>query len=173
MITASFPSGSRRAYTEAVYQHDKGQYLAFQGIEVLAGKEVHFSNTKDGGISVAVNLQNGKARIPDALLETGDYIYAWLYAREIKSSSGGDLEYHLDPEDPEQDSMIVDSLPHKSSSIETAQTLYEVIIPVSRRPAILRPSDNSEDKETTPIEDLASMFENYTIDGENFIFLKN
>lgn len=147
MITANFSNGSTRAYTQSAYQYDKGQYLAFEGIEVLAGKEVHFANTKDGGISVAVKFQNGKARIPDAFFNSGDYIYAWVYAREIIERPETQTSNEEGSSEQEEKDKV---------HIEVGQTLYEVIIPIIKRPVTLHQLENGSE-----------FVFGYDVDGEN------
>lgn len=82
VIEAVFPEGSTCAITSTLYQHDKGVSLIFSGIELDDSFEVHFSNQRRGGISSAVKGSDGSVKIPSVYLESGDYVYAWVYSRE-------------------------------------------------------------------------------------------
>ena len=77
-LQAEIYGSSSTTYTQSVYQHDKNVTLVFDGIDLPEKYEVHFSNQKDSGISVACEGTSSGVLIPDALLSTGDYVYAWV-----------------------------------------------------------------------------------------------
>ena len=77
-ITARIDDGSSTTYTESVYQHDKNVMLIIDSESLPDKYEVHFSNQEERGISIAVKSNPIGVTIPDALLATGDYIYAWI-----------------------------------------------------------------------------------------------
>lgn len=89
-IEAVFRAGSKTAHTRNVFQHDKCQRLTFSGIELPARYEVHFSNSKDRGFSVACEGGQNGVLIPDALLTTGEYVYGYLH-----DTSGGTVSETL------------------------------------------------------------------------------
>lgn len=164
-IIATFPEGVTKVYTKTAYQHDKGQYLTFEGIDVNTKKEAHVSNFEEGGISAAVKINDGMILIPDAFFESGDYIYVWIYARNIYGGGYRGIGYHMDSDDPEYDHMVIDSAGGGSISFENAETLYEVVIPIIRRPSILRVDSPGTENDG----ESGSVFDNYTVDGENLI----
>ena len=110
-------------YTKSVYQHDKNVTLIFDGIDLPEKYEVHFANDKDGSISVACEGSDSGVMIPDELLSTGSYVYAWVYdtgeesgkavvyeicipvipkpipVHTASASSSGKIDYHIDEED--------------------------------------------------------------------------
>lgn len=160
-IKVIFEEGINKAYAESAYQHDKNQTLVFEGIEIPEKGEVHFSNDQDGGISVAVKAKGQTALIPDVFLENGEYVYAWVYARSVSGGSEKKMEYHIEEE---ENDLVIDSVTGKTFPVETAKTLYQVTIPVIRRPGIFRVPDESGEE-----QDESSLLENYEIEGENLI----
>lgn len=195
MIIATFREGQTKAYTKSMHQFDKGQWLGFEGIEFPTNTEVHFSNEDHGGISFAVKTRDSIAKIPDVYFATGKYIYAWLYATEKSKATNGSISYHTDddPTDPAPDDRIViDQTSASKKGYDHSYTLYEVVIPVIKRPDIFRVEDESSEEnpdaptemqtsidqsnENMTIESLGNdgqgnpSANNYAIDGENFIF---
>lgn len=77
-VKALFTSGSNEVMTGALWQHDYGQVLEITGVELPETYEVHFSNEKNGAATTAIGDENG-VQIPDAYLETGADVFAWLY----------------------------------------------------------------------------------------------
>lgn len=77
-IEAVFRGNNTTAYTKNVYQHDKGQMLVISGIDLPEEYEVHFSNTKDFGLSVACKGTSEGVLIPNAFFVNGDYVYAFI-----------------------------------------------------------------------------------------------
>ncbi len=94
-------------YTQSAAQYDRGVVLRISGLALPENYEVHFSDRETGGVSAALSASGSDITIPDAYLDTGDYIYAWIY---------------LDNTDTDNN--------HGYSG-------YRVIIPVQKRPAIL------------------------------------
>ena len=123
-VKAIFQNGSTRTFTKTLYQHDKGQILIFEGIELPETFEVHFSNDEYGGVSYAEKGKNSGVSIPDAYLATGEYVYAWLYAK---------------------------------GSEDEGETLYTVVMPVSKRPAPL------------PVQEEGGQAYDYEIEDETLI----
>lgn len=77
-IDAVIYESSSMTYTKSLYQHDKNVTLVFKGIDLPETYEVHFSNDKERGISVACEGDSSGVKIPDELLSTGSYVYAWV-----------------------------------------------------------------------------------------------
>lgn len=76
-------------YAESVYQHDKNVVIELTGDGVPEKFEIVFSNQKEHGISIACKSDSdGLVTIPDALLTTGDYVYAW-----VRTGSEADENY--------------------------------------------------------------------------------
>ena len=160
-IKVIFEEGITKAYAESAYQHDKNQTLIFEGIEIPENGEVHFSNDRETGISIAVKAKDQTALIPDVFLENGEYVYAWVHARSISGGSEKKMEYHVEEE---EDDLVIDSVTGKTMTVETAKTLYQVTIPVIRRPGVFRLPDESGEE-----QDESSLLEHYEIFGENLI----
>ena len=78
ILEAVIYEDSTTTYTKSLYQHDKNVTLVFEGIDLPEKYEVHFSNQKERGISVACEGTKTGVLIPDALLSTGEYVYAWV-----------------------------------------------------------------------------------------------
>lgn len=81
-IQAQIFSNNSTTYTQSLYQHDRNVTLVFEGIDLPGKYEVHFSNQKDSGISVACEGSSSGVVIPDALLSTGEYVYAWVCEKD-------------------------------------------------------------------------------------------
>lgn len=70
---------ARRCFrTEPIYQYDVGHELVFDGFELPATFEVHFSLSPMGKSITQVG-QNGVCVLPDMYAQTAAPIYAWLY----------------------------------------------------------------------------------------------
>ena len=78
ILQAEIYESNSTTYTKSVYQHDKNVTLVFEGIDLPVKYEVHFSNQKDSGISVSREGTESGVPIPDELLSTGEYVYAWV-----------------------------------------------------------------------------------------------
>lgn len=66
--------------TAPVWQYDTGLTLVIEGVQLPETYEVHFGASRDGSTVTVAGTAEGAA-IPDALLETGLPVYAWLYLR--------------------------------------------------------------------------------------------
>lgn len=86
VIDAVITDTNSTIYTESVYQHDKNVTLVIEGIDLPESYEVHFSNEKERGISVACEGDASGVQIPDELLSTGSYVYAWVCM--VESTTG-------------------------------------------------------------------------------------
>lgn len=195
IVVANFSEGCMKTYTKTLFQHDKGQRLKFEGVEYPDKSEVHFSNTEKDGVSFAVTIVDDTVKIPDTFLATGEYVYAWLYARRKSDGSKGDIDYHLDDvvNDVDDDErLVIDKVEASKKGFDDSMSLFEVVIPVQKRPDVIRVEDITDSKggEDAPMEpqitindeDMqitgtgndgtgASSLQNYTVEGENFIFM--
>lgn len=82
-IIATFHEGETKAYTNSMYQHDKGQTLIFAGITLPDVFTAYFSDDKENGISYPVQGKDYQVRIPDVFFSTGEYIYVWIKAENV------------------------------------------------------------------------------------------
>jgi len=144
IIDAIFNEDINQTYTKAVAQYDKGLSIRFTGIELPEEFEVHFSNEKDYGIATVVKGKDNIAKIPDAYLYQGDYIYAWVYAYgKVKTKN-----YVVEGE-------IMTLTPTEGERIDTRQavTVCQVIIPVQHRPVPVSVPEESDKSDTEIIGD--------------------
>lgn len=73
---------ARRAFrTEPIYQYDVGHELVFEGFDLPAAFEVHYSLSPMGN-SITQIGQDGVCTLPDMYTRTAAPIYAWLYIAE-------------------------------------------------------------------------------------------
>ena len=79
VITATFKYGNNEATTKPLTQIDYGQILKFDGIDLPASYEVHFANDKINDVALAMIGDSEGVKIPNALLQTGKYVFAWVY----------------------------------------------------------------------------------------------
>ena len=87
-VIASFKPGFTEAITQPLTQYDKGQTLIIVGIELPEEFEVHFSNYREGGMAASYVGRPEGVHIPNVLLTTGEYIYAWVYVTDHKGHEG-------------------------------------------------------------------------------------
>ena len=125
-IEAVFKDGSTKAYTQSLSQHDKGQILKFVGVHLPEVFEVHFSNEREGGVATVVMGEDNCCAIPDAFLATGEYVYAWAYDEHEETNYRTDYQVT-------EDEILVEEQKDPVTWTK-ANTLYQVVIPVIRRP---------------------------------------
>lgn len=82
VVVASFEEGNKITITEFKYQWDHGQVLRFEGLDLPAAYEVHFSNFDKNGDALAQIGDSEGVDIPDELFATGHDIYAFVYLHE-------------------------------------------------------------------------------------------
>ena len=131
MIIAAFNNGETRTYTKSAHQFDKGQKLIVTGIAFPDTFEIHMSNQREGGMAYSCKGNAEGILIPDALFVSGDYIYAWLYATATDGS--GSARGYDDWDDDES----IHEVEVGTGVIHEGETVYEIIIPVVRRPVQL------------------------------------
>ena len=91
IITATFCSDQTRAWTDELWQYDYGQVLQFAGLDLPVAYEVHFANAPHGVNSTTQIGDAGGVQIPDAYLQTGECVYAWVYLHD--GETDGETEY--------------------------------------------------------------------------------
>lgn len=78
IVTASFGT-SRSVSTRRLYQYDYGQILQIEGVDLPSTYTVHFANKPNSGDAIIQIGDDNGVGIPDSLLETGEYVYAWVF----------------------------------------------------------------------------------------------
>lgn len=89
ILNVDISDRSAMQYTESVYQHDKNVTIVLTGDDLPEKYEIVFSNQKERGISIACEGTPAGVVIPDALLSTGDYVYAW-----VRTGNETDKDYY-------------------------------------------------------------------------------
>jgi len=90
---ARFAGERTLAVAGYLWQWDYGQVLKIEGLELPTEYEVHFSNTSETGTTVTVLGDKNGVNIPDALLETGNPIFAFIYLHDLETD--GETEYKI------------------------------------------------------------------------------
>lgn len=124
-IIAAFREGMTKVYTKSAHQYDKGQKLIITGIQLPSNYEVHISNEKDKGFAAPLIGDLEGVFIPDAFFMSGDYVYVWVYAIEKESAPAYDV-------DPEQ--VLIPEEENEEGGVTSGASVYEIVIPVIRRP---------------------------------------
>lgn len=81
------------ATTNPLWQWDYGQILKINGLDLPEAYQVHFSNDHVCGTSITMIGDADGVLIPDELLQTGMYVYAFIYLHE--GDSDGETEYKI------------------------------------------------------------------------------
>lgn len=81
-----------RIKSKPLYQYDYGQKIKFIDLTLPAAYEVHFSNRERGNAQVVLATSN-EVVIPDALLQTGLNIFAWVFLHT--GNDDGETEYEV------------------------------------------------------------------------------
>lgn len=87
IVYATFREGKGDVvYTKKVFQYDRGLKLRISGIPLPEKYQVHFSNSEHKGVAAAFWGSGSDVPIPDAFLQTGEYVYVWIsFADEKKT----------------------------------------------------------------------------------------
>lgn len=80
VIIAKFGK-TKVAQTEKQWRYNHGQKLKFEGVDLPANYEVHFSNSKTGTAKTFIGNADG-VLIPQEYFVPGKMIYAWVYVEE-------------------------------------------------------------------------------------------
>lgn len=94
VISAVFREHDRRCVVGPLWQYDYGQILKFEGIELPAIYEVHFSNNPHGTAKVVYGTEDG-ASIPDEYLTTGASVFAWLFLHSGQDDGGTEYQVEI------------------------------------------------------------------------------
>ena len=92
ITTVSF-GPARKTVARALWQYDYGQILKIEGLALPETYEVHFSLTETGGTSVEQIGDADGVIIPDALLQAGTPIYAFIFLHT--GADDGETEYKI------------------------------------------------------------------------------
>ena len=92
MVKAVITKGSMQGRTSPLWQYDYGQILQIEGLELPPAYEVHFGNSENGDSTTSIGNADGVV-IPDAYLQSGENVYAWLYLHT--GESDGETVYHI------------------------------------------------------------------------------
>lgn len=90
-VTRAAYSTGNKVRTAPLYQWDYGQILQFEGLDLPANFEAHFSNTPMTGTAITVMGNDNRADIPDSLLQSGGDIWCWVYLHD--EVTDGETEY--------------------------------------------------------------------------------
>ena len=79
-IVVNFGGGiTARTEQDAIFQWDTGRRLRFGDIALPAAYSVHFGSQLHAGDAMTQIGNAEGVAIPDQLLESGEYVYAWLW----------------------------------------------------------------------------------------------
>lgn len=147
-----------RATTKPLWQWNKGQQLILTGRDLPEAYQVHFSNDPDFGISTTQIGGSSGVAIPDELLMSGRYVYAWLYLTD--ENSGQTKCYITIPVARRPKPYTYDPTPAQEDAI--AETLNALNTGVAR---VTQLADQVESLKTEVEED-AALADNYSHDSE-------
>lgn len=87
-------------YTRTIHQYDRGVVIRVSGIALPEHYQAHFSNSKDDGVGHSILVSGSDIPIPDVYLETGKYLYVWLYMATEHNEKGATAYEIVVPVDP-------------------------------------------------------------------------
>ena len=134
VTTATFSLGKRETTTLPVWQYDYGQMLQFSGIDLPETYEVQFATSLNEGKTMTQIGGTDGVVIPDELLLTGKYVYAWIFLHE--GQDDGETEYMVtipvkqrpkpgnDEPTPEQQDAITETIAALNEAVEKVEGLY-------------------------------------------------
>lgn len=129
-ITKAILCKTRVCRTAPLYQYDYGQILQIVGPELPSAYEVHYSNQPHGTATTQIGGDDGVV-IPDAYLQTGSPVYAWLYLHT--GENDGETEYSItipviararptnETPSPVQQDAITEAIAALNSGVERAE----------------------------------------------------
>ena len=135
-IRAVLAKGARQFITSPLYQYDYGQILQITGMDLPAAYEVHFSNSPQGQSTTAIGDETG-VLIPDAYLQSGGAVYAWLFLHT--GEDDGETVYRIeipviqrasitnDTPTPVQQDAITQAIAALNSGVQTVEGISEGI----------------------------------------------
>ena len=92
IVTASFNLGDVTCVTTPLYQYNYGNELHIMGVSLPSTFEVHFSNDQYGESTTQIGT-DGVVTIPDAYLQNGGDLYAWIFLHDTESD--GETKYQI------------------------------------------------------------------------------
>ena len=123
--------------TEKLWQYDRGRILKFVGLDLPFSYEVHFSNQAMSGSAYKQVTTGDSVEIPYNLLQTGMFVYAWIYLQTGEES--GQTVYMITmpvlvkpkPDDetptPPEQSVIDELIGALNEGVESAQAAAEML----------------------------------------------
>ena len=129
-------SGRKSARTRAIYQYDYGMILRPVGLELPSTYEVHFGASATGPTTTQLGNADG-VDIPDAYLQTGSSVYAYIYLHS--GEDDGETVYSIvipviargqitdEQPTPVQQDVITQAIAALNSGVETVQEIAEGI----------------------------------------------
>lgn len=129
-------AGRRSARTRAVYQYDYGMILKPIGLELPSTYEVHFGASATGPTVTQLGTADG-VTIPDAYLQTGSSVYAYIYLHS--GEDDGETVYSIvipviargsitdGQPTPAEQSVITQAIAALNSGMETVQEIADGI----------------------------------------------
>lgn len=127
---------TRVCRTAPLYQYDYGQILQIVGPQLPSAYEVHFSNQPHGTATTQIGGDDGVV-IPDAYLQTGSPVYAWLFLHT--GENDGETEYSItipviararptnETPTPVQQDAITEAIAALNSGVERAEAAADGI----------------------------------------------
>lgn len=112
-VVAEFKNGSNKAYTKALHQYDRGMRLVFVGADLPESFDVHFSNDRESGFEVSCEGTSAGVIIPEKLLASGNYVYAWVHRSDEPNESF--VEY----------SVVIPVIRHSSSGVLVIEKAFD------------------------------------------------
>lgn len=149
IVTAAFIDGFRRTVTRHLYQYDYGQKLVFEGLELPAYYEVHFSNVECSGESTVMIGDASGVDIPDEYLATGQTVYAWAYLHE--TGEDGETRYMVEiPVNERPEVQYIEPTPAQKDVIDQAIEALNAAVGVAEDEAA-KADQSAEDAEAWAI----------------------
>lgn len=95
VIVATFNERTRKVVVGPLWQYDYGQILKFEGIDLPAAYEVHFSNDPRWGEAKRVTGTQDGVVIPSSCLTRGANVFAWLFLHTGAGDGGTKFEVEI------------------------------------------------------------------------------
>ena len=136
IVQARFLYG-RSTKTRSMWQWDYGIVLRFEGLDLPLAYTVHFSNQPQSGNALQQIGNADGVAVPDALLETGLPVYAWVYLHT--GEDDGETVYSVmipvnkrpqptnETPTPAQQSAIDEAIIALNTGVETVEGIAQAI----------------------------------------------
>ena len=93
IAVARFTNGGRTVIVPKLWQHDWGQILQIEGLDLPPTFEVHFSNHEKTGYSKPQIYADGSVTIPDEYVISGEPVYAFIVLHDTETD--GETRYRI------------------------------------------------------------------------------